>query len=922
MGGDHQHLTHAGLQEREDLLAAVLAAYRDALAGQGAAVLLVGEAGAGKTSVLDELQTRLEAEGSSVLRATCSPLEVDFPFAATRQLLRSPASPADPFAALDALYWSLAARAEERPVALLVDDVHWVDDPSLRWLHFLLHRLGGLPVLPVLATRPYGLERPLLAGLAELPVVRGQSVPPLSAVAARRLLGERTGREVPADVADVCYEATGGNPFYLVALAVALREQGVEQVRAALADRSQPLPQRVSEAVLHRLRALGEDAVGVARAVAVLGGEARPAEVAALAGLSEQPAAAAVRAAQGAGLVRVSSPLAAQHPIVRDAIYEDVPVEERTRLHKEAARQLAGAGAEPERIALHLVATAPADDIWVVESLLAGAGSAVARGAPETACRYLRRALAEPLARGSAVLLLELGAAELLAGDLSAAERLRDALALAVDEPTAAAAATLLARASVYAGDVPQAVEVLLQTVGRLADPRGELAVRLELEAVNAAHLDVRTVQQGDALLASYAGWTGDRPLDRLVLGHRSLEAARTGRSADEAVELARAALADGMLLAEQGAEGQSYYLPVIALLMSDALDEARLHLSAAVAQARERSSVLGVSLASAWRSHVELRAGNVVAAGADAEAALVAAGSAGLHMLTPYGTAFLSDALVERGELEVAAALWRERALDGPLPLVLPSSYLLFSRGVLRLAQGRAAEALSDLRTSGERQQLWHAPGPGFWPWGSKAALALNQLGRHEPAGALVEEELRAARAFGTLRPVGMALHVQALLARGAARISGLEQACEVLEASPARLEHARVCVDLGVALVRGARHAVGTARLEEGLRRASACGATALAARARAELVAAGVTPRRAALEGVAALTISERRVAQLAAEGYTNREIAQALFVTGKTVETHLARAFRKLAVTSRRQLTGIEALTVGGADAGAG
>lgn len=911
MGGEDQPLPRVGLHERESLLAEVLDAQRRAHEGQGAAVVLVGEAGVGKTSLIDVLATRLRAEGAAVLQATCSPLEVDFPFAAARQLLRSSTPHGDPFTALDALYWSVAAKAEEGPVVLLLDDVHWADDPSLRWLHFLLHRLPGLPVLPLLATRPHGLERPLLAGVTALPVVRQVFVPPLSAPAARRLLEERSRRQLPAGLVDACYDATGGNPFYLTALALAVREQGADRLEVALADHIEPLPQRVSRAVLDRLRALGPDAVAVARAVAVLGGEAQPAEVAALAGLSEQRAAGAIRAAQEAGLLRAGHPLTAQHPIVMDAIYEDVPVQERTRLHKEAARQLAGAGAEPERVALHLVATTPADDIWVVESLLTGARSAVARGAPETACRYLRRALAEPLARGSAVLLLELGGAELLAGDLAAAERLREALAVAQDDATIAAAATLLSRALVYVGDVPQAVEVLLDAAARLADPRGELAVRVELEAVNAARLDARTVQRGDALLVPYAGWSGDRPVDRLVQAHLSVEPARTGRSAAEAVALARLSLADGVLLAEQGAEGQSYYLPVIALLLSDALEDARTHLDAALAQARERGSVLGVALASAWRSHMALRAGDVRAAGADAEAALAAAGSAELPVLTPYGTAFLSDALVELGDLDAADALWRERGLDGPLPPVLPSNYLLFSRGVLRLAQGRPADALTDLRESAARQQQWCAPGPGFWPWASRAALALDLLGEPAQAQALVEQELRAAREFGALRPLGMALHARALLARGAERITGLEQARDTLEASPARLEHARACVDLGAALVRRARHAEGVARLEDGLRRAGACGATALARRARAELLAAGVAPRRVVLEGVDALTISERRVAQLAAEGRTNRAIAQELFVTPKTVETHLARAFRKLGVTSRRELAGVPA-----------
>lgn len=918
-------LVQAGLHERGPVLAELLAAYRAMQARGPVAVLLSGAAGSGKTSMLDVLRTVAERDGGTVLRATCSPLEVDFPFAVAQQLLgpgTSPTLAGEPFAVLDALYWALVARADDGPVVLLVDDVHWADDPSLRWLHFLLSRLTGLQVLPVLAARPSAGHRPLLAALATLPVVRQVPVPPLSVEAAARLLRGRVHDEVPDAVAARCREAAGGNPFYLSAMAVALREQGPARLEAALSTRTAPLPDVVSRAVLDRLRALGDDAVHVVRVVTVLGRDAQRASVSALSGLSEERVEDALAAAHDAGLLRSGPSPGVQHPIVHDAVYEDMPAEQRTRLHTQAARRLIAAGAEPERVALHLVVTEPGDDIWVVESLLAGARGAVRRGAPETAARYLRRALAEPLARHAAPLLLELGQAELLAGDLGAAARLRDALDLAADDATLSTAATLLSRALVYAGEVPEAVAVLRRTRGRLADPQGELAIRLDLEAINAAHLDARTTTQAEALLAGYADWSEHQPCGRLVLAHLSLEPARSGRSAQEAVVLARQALRDGALLEEHGADAQSSYLPIIALFLSDALDEARTHLDAAVQQSRGRSSVLGFCLAAAWRSHVALRAGDVLAAGADAEATLAAAGSAGLHVVTPYGVAFLSDVLVERGELAAADRLWHEHGLDGPLPPVLPANYLLFSRGSLRLAQARTAEAVQDLLDSGERQRLWRAPGPGFWPWASRAALGLHALGDQEQARRLVAQELEAAQAFGADRPTGMALHAAALLERGQARLQGLQRAAEVLAGSAARLEHARVLVDLGGAMLRTGRRSEGIAAVEDGLRRAASCGATALCGRARAELVAAGISPRRGALDGVEALTISERRVAQLAAAGSTNREIAQALFVTPKTVETHLARAFRKLGLSSRRELAGVPGLLDGGTGAQAG
>lgn len=907
----------AALVEREGVLAAVQQGWAAAQAGEPAAVLLEGAAGSGKTSVLEATAQLARQSDALVLGATCSQLESDFPFAVVRQLLGyrargvtapvpAAAAGAEPFAVLDMFYWAVVDLADEQPVVLLVDDVHWADDPSLRWLHFLVRRLGGIRLLPVMATRPVESTRPLLSELAAVPVVQRVPVPPLSLAGSARLLQGRVGGQIPDDLVGRCHGMSDGNPFYLTAIARAVREEGAERVADALADSSVPLPEVVRLAVLDRLRALGPDVVAVVRAVAVLGADADAPSVAALAEIPEDRVRVAVAGAVHAGLLRPGPPLAAEHPLVHAAVYADLSAAERTRLHKEAARQLAGAGAEPERVATHLLATDPSDDIWVVESLVAGARRAVRRGAPETACRYLRRAQREPLAHRSVAVLLELGAAELLAGEVTAAQHLQDAVALAQEDGQLAQAADLLARALVYAGRVPEAVDVLLGARDRLRDPAGERAIRLDLAAISTGHLDVRTTRRADELLAAYERWSGERPVDRLVMAHLSLEPARWGSSAQEAVARARVALADGRLLVEEGADAQTYYLPILALFLSDALDEARRHLDAAVEQARSRASLLGFCLAAAWRSHVALRAGDVVSAGSDAEAVLIAAGSAGLHLLTPYSLAFLTDALVERGELDRAAALWREHHVEGDLPPVLPSNYLLFSRGCLRLAQGRAAEAAADLLDSGERQQQWAAPGVGFWPWRSRAALACAREGDVARARRLAQDEIGEARRFGAPRPLGMALHAAALLEHGPARAAGLEQAHEVLAASPARLEHARVCVDLGAVLVRTGARAAGVRRLEEGLQHAWACGGSALVARAQAELVATGLSPRRAGLQGVDALTISERRVAQLAAEGHTNRQIAQSLFVTPKTVETHLARAFRKLGVSSRGEL----------------
>jgi DNA-binding CsgD family transcriptional regulator len=190
---------------------------------------------------------------------------------------------------------------------------------------------------------------------------------------------------------------------------------------------------------------------------------------------------------------------------------------------------------------------------------------------------------------------------------------------------------------------------------------------------------------------------------------------------------------------------------------------------------------------------------------------------------------------------------------------------------------------------------------------WRSTLALALPDSSREE-ALALLDIELKQARKIGQARAIGVALRARGLLCTGEEQISLLTQATSALEACPSRLEQAHALTDLGAALRRASRRNEGRLLLARALDLAAGCGASALAARAREELVTAGARPRRERLSGVEALTASERRVAQMAAAGMTNREIAQALFVTIKTVALHLTHVYEKLDITGRAQLPG--------------
>lgn len=271
-----------------------------------------------------------------------------------------------------------------------------------------------------------------------------------------------------------------------------------------------------------------------------------------------------------------------------------------------------------------------------------------------------------------------------------------------------------------------------------------------------------------------------------------------------------------------------------------------------------------------------------------------------GLDLPRRFSLAFLVGSLVERGEVQPAAELLDAAAV--PMNLAL----LLDSRARLRCAQGRFTEAVDDFLACGTRLEARGSRHPGVLAWRSGAALALLQLDQPGEARRLADEELDLARRLGVPRALGIALRAAGLVYGGADGMALLDEAATVLALSDARLEHARALTDLGAALRRANRRVAAREPLRRGLDLAAACDAAPLADRARQELIAAGARPRRSG-SGVDALTPSELRVARMAADGMGNRAIAQALFVTVKTVEVHLGSTYRKLGISSRTALT---------------
>jgi DNA-binding CsgD family transcriptional regulator/tetratricopeptide (TPR) repeat protein len=299
-------------------------------------------------------------------------------------------------------------------------------------------------------------------------------------------------------------------------------------------------------------------------------------------------------------------------------------------------------------------------------------------------------------------------------------------------------------------------------------------------------------------------------------------------------------------------------------------------------------------------RGWIALERGRLAAAEDDLRLSLELSEDVGTPM-RPIA-AMLALALAERGELEQAEALIAETRLAGELPEQQVMNLTLFFRARVRVLTGRAEEALADALEVGRRYERWGIR-RAVPPWRSLAAVLLAGRGDVEEATTLVNEELELAERWGTALARATALRGAGLVARDAERIAA---AAGELEDSPHRLELARTQVELGAALRRAGARAEARAPLRAGMDGAHACGAHLLAERARTELLATGARPRRLAATGADSLTPSERRVVDLAVEGRTNRQIAQDLFVTTATVETHLRHAFRKLDVSARAEL----------------
>ena len=919
LGGRAGELLEAPPLSRDEAWRRATQALESAREGRGSVVLIRGPAGLGKSTLLGALRDRATGLGMDTLSASGRWGEQGFSFGVVVELLDSRledaeqaehdrflaqvASEAVPiftpgereiepsFDVLHGLYRVCTALSETRPLALLVDDIDLVDEPSLKFLRYLIERLEERHIAVVLASGSiaHRLAHPEVDELTwHHDTVRLGLAPFTEHESGARV------RTVWSDATDedcrALHEETAGNPFLVDLLAAERRSPGGDATPsiAAWARRRAGRLHRTAPALL--------------TAVAVLGPNCQMRHAAAVAGCDSDIAGDVLDLLSEVGLLKQGAGLSFEQPAVGNAVAASQDSGERAAAHLAAARLLGSELAPPETVGQHLLEAPRRGSNWTVQWLCRAASIALSRGAPRDAVLYLRRALAEPpIGRQRSHVVLELGRAEALAGDPQAAVRLSEAArwgSEANDEP---AQALPTARALFVLGRPDEAMAVFARALRNREELSPELAGRLE-----AGHAAARWLLQlwEGGVIAEPPPESADTPGNRSLLALHAMDRAIRGTDCTEVRELAERALARGALLEDETADGLIYYLAVGALVIAEELQTAEAALTAAVEEAQARGSVLGFATASHVRAMAILMRGRVLDAATDAQNALAAEpggwrlGLGGARLVLAFSALETGDVVMAERHLGDAEALM---AKDHPL-----RPPLLLGRGSVALTRDQPAAALEYLLTCGELAAEAGHVNPAVAPWRALAAMACAAIGDRTEGTRLAEEALGLAQTFGAPAPIGRALRALAVNADPERELEALEEAVSVVRGSQVVLERTRALVDFGAALRRSGKPREARDPLRQGLELAEACGARALAERAMTETIAAGARPRRTALTGPDSLTARERQVATLAAEGLSNREIARELVVTVKTVEFHLKHSYRKLGVRSRHSL----------------
>ena len=923
------------LLERERELAAV-----EELLGRRSGVLIIEVGvGIGKTSLVQAACRQAQELGYDVLSAQGSELEADFAFGVVRQLferqltaagaderaslLVGPAAAVKPlllgesleasagdtsFAVLHGLYWLAAHLSAARPLLLAIDDAHWADESSLRWLTYLARRLDGLNVVLLVALRPADpafANATLLALRAEVPTILRPAL--LSENAVSTLVRAAMGSRSNDALCQAVWTASGGNALYVTELLRALELNDRHLAEIDQAELFVGGLEGIGRRVIARVRRVNPTALRLAQALAVLGDGCELRHAAATAGLEMTDATRLATVLVRVEVLADDDPPRFIHPVVRDALEASLGGDARDAGHRSAARLLHADRASAGQIAAHLAFVRPAGDEWVLARLDEAAQEAIENGAPKVAADLLNRALAEPPPASQRIGLLQRTArAEVSAGRDTALVHLEEALRLSVDPRERAEIMLEVAEAYAALFRWVDAVDAIDRGLAELGDADEALASRLENELVICGLHDARRASRVKAVLER-CGSSPSAATQAEALAAQGMAMLLAGRPAEEA------AIPLGSALSRTAAQIENWDTCAAllwCLVTAERFNTVETALKPMVAEVQRSGSARGIVAAYSTLGLLKLRLGALPEADAAARVALQVLRESDLQPGLAFAVTVLADVAVEAGELVEAEALLSLLPQQG-WPAGVGTVLIPAARARLRLAQGRPAQALVDFQACAAMfsPEVWGTEirDVGYLHARAGAAQALLQLGERERARDVAEAELVDVKVFGAPRALGIALRVAGLAHGGSKGIDLLGDSVASLRNSPAVLERAHSLAELGAALRRNGCRSAAREPLSEALDLAARCGARPLVARARDELKATGARPRREWRTGLEALSPRELRVVQLAAAGRTNREIAYQLYVTLKTIEGHLARAYTKLGIERRHQLS---------------
>lgn len=895
---------------RKSEQAALRALVDGAARGRGAALLVTGEPGLGKSALLDDLVARTTK--ATVLRAAGREADTDLPFAALSDLLR-PAEPAmaklpDPQAralrralgldegrgSVDGLAVGVATLgvllvlAKRRPVLVVVDDLQWVDEPSRAAIISVARRLDDVPVVLVCAAREQSIRRPA----RELPRLALQ---PLRAKDAAELL-VRSAR-VPLDrmVKRRLLDLSAGNPLALVELPTALSAaqlQGDDElgdpilvnggIDRAFGDRVARLPRTTRQALL---------------LAAAAGADAGEALTAALAQASLDPS--DLRPAELDGLITVDAGnVLFRHPLVRSIAYQHEPEEARRAAHAVLAR----VDPSDDRRAWHRAAAATTPDNSLAADLDATAGRSLARGAPASAVRAFvtaARFSTDDEARGTR--LARAARAAHRAGDVDAAGRHAAAARLLVqDEITLGDLLLVESDLRMRKGDLEGAHAALTEHAERLVpiDRRRAATLLLLASKLRVLRLEARRAIE-EVERALHLLPAGEHELVDLV----ALSMSQGIAGAPGARETARAAGAR----AAQAAHGHAHTLGFAwPLVWVEDYELAREVTDRAIAVQREAGFQLYLPQSLLPRAELDFRTGHWDDAITEATEALELFEETHQPADATAAAAVLARVFAARGNIEQCQAM-AQRALAGEVEFGLRSgaARALAALGLLALGTRRPADAIGPLETAERIAALGEVGEPWFLMSTPDLVEALAHAGHEARALEVLRTLETRADAVGRVSARAAAARGAGILGVDGRWQDDFERALALHDEVPTPFERARTELCYGERLRRARRRADARVRLRSALDVFDELGAAPWSERARAELQASGQTARKRSTP-TASLTPQELAVAKLAVSGATNREAADALFVSPKTVEFHLGNVYRKLEVRSRTDL----------------